>query len=78
MWELRLITEALEGGELAHSAVRELCRVAVPKTEDACWAFRTSPLQFLRDPGGAKLDSPAGAAEDRDVRRAVRPRTRDR
>jgi hypothetical protein len=33
--ELPLITEALERGELAHSAVRELSRVAVPDTEDA-------------------------------------------
>jgi hypothetical protein len=34
--ELPLIAEALEGGELAHSAVRELSRVAVPDTE-AVW-----------------------------------------
>ncbi len=33
--ELPLIAEALENGELAHSAVRELSRVAVPATEDA-------------------------------------------
>ncbi len=33
--ELPLIAEALERGELAHSAVRELSRVAVPDTEDA-------------------------------------------
>ncbi len=33
--ELPLIAEALENGELAHSAVRELSRVAVPETEDA-------------------------------------------
>src|SRR5262245_60243824 len=32
--ELPLITEALEQGELAHSAVRELSRVAVPDTEE--------------------------------------------
>jgi len=31
--ELPLIAEALENGELAHSAVRELSRVAVPETE---------------------------------------------
>jgi len=31
--ELPLITEALENGELAHSAVRELSRVAIPDTE---------------------------------------------
>ena len=34
--ELPLIAEALERGELAHSAVRELSRVAVPDTE-AVW-----------------------------------------
>jgi hypothetical protein len=34
--ELPLITEALEHGDLAHSAVRELSRVAVPETE-AAW-----------------------------------------
>jgi hypothetical protein len=34
--ELPLIAEALERGELAHSAVRELSRVAVPDTE-AAW-----------------------------------------
>jgi len=34
--ELPLIAEALEHGELAHSAVRELSRVAVPDTE-AAW-----------------------------------------
>ena len=34
--ELPLIAEALEQGELAHSAVRELSRVAVPDTE-AVW-----------------------------------------
>ena len=34
--ELPLLTEALERGELAHSAVRELSRVAVPETE-ATW-----------------------------------------
>jgi hypothetical protein len=33
--ELPLIAEALEQGELAHSAVRELSRVAVPDTEEA-------------------------------------------
>jgi hypothetical protein len=33
--ELPLIADALEDGELAHSAVRELSRVAVPETEDA-------------------------------------------
>jgi hypothetical protein len=33
--ELPLMADALEGGELAHSAVRELSRVAVPETEDA-------------------------------------------
>ncbi|HSK01647.1 MAG TPA: hypothetical protein VK932_10420, partial [Kofleriaceae bacterium] len=33
--ELPLIADALEGGEVAHSAVRELSRVAVPETEDA-------------------------------------------
>jgi len=33
--ELPLIAEALEQGGLAHSAVRELSRVAVPDTEDA-------------------------------------------
>ena len=33
--ELPLIAEALEQGALAHSAVRELSRVAVPDTEDA-------------------------------------------
>jgi hypothetical protein len=33
--ELPLLTEALERGELPHSAVRELSRVAVPDTEDA-------------------------------------------
>src|SRR5690606_22651309 len=33
--ELPLIAEALAQGELAHSAVRELSRVAVPETEDA-------------------------------------------
>jgi len=33
--ELPLITEALENGELKHSAVRELSRVAVPETEEA-------------------------------------------
>src|SRR5690606_32637197 len=33
--ELPLIAEALEQGELRHSAVRELSRVAVPETEDA-------------------------------------------
>jgi hypothetical protein len=33
--ELPLIADALEGGELAHSAVRELSRVAIPETEDA-------------------------------------------
>ncbi|HWO22267.1 MAG TPA: hypothetical protein VNO30_26090 [Kofleriaceae bacterium] len=33
--ELPLIAEALERGELAHSAVRELSRVAVPDTEEA-------------------------------------------
>src|SRR5262245_15925336 len=32
--ELPLIAEALESGELAHSAVRELSRVAVPQTEE--------------------------------------------
>jgi hypothetical protein len=34
--ELPLVTDALENGELAHSAVRELSRVAVPETE-AAW-----------------------------------------
>ncbi len=34
--ELPLLEEALEGGVLAHSAVRELSRVAVPDTE-ASW-----------------------------------------
>ncbi|HWO23542.1 MAG TPA: DUF222 domain-containing protein, partial [Kofleriaceae bacterium] len=34
--ELPLLAEALEQGELAHSAVRELSRVAVPDTE-AAW-----------------------------------------
>src|SRR5690606_1391835 len=33
--ELPLIAEALAQGELPHSAVRELARVAVPETEDA-------------------------------------------
>jgi hypothetical protein len=33
--ELPLIADALERGELAHSAVRELSRVAIPETEDA-------------------------------------------
>src|SRR5215217_824615 len=33
--ELPLIAEALQRGELAHSAVRELSRVAVPDTEEA-------------------------------------------
>ncbi len=33
--ELPLIADALEKGELAHSAVRELSRVAIPETEDA-------------------------------------------
>src|SRR5690606_11394832 len=33
--DLPLIAEALEQGELSHSAVRELSRVAVPETEDA-------------------------------------------
>jgi hypothetical protein len=33
--ELPLIAEALDQGELAHSAVRELSRVAVPDTEEA-------------------------------------------
>ncbi|HSK01293.1 MAG TPA: HNH endonuclease signature motif containing protein [Kofleriaceae bacterium] len=33
--ELPLIADALEGGALAHSAVRELSRVAIPETEDA-------------------------------------------
>jgi hypothetical protein len=33
--ELPLIAEALEHGQLAHSAVRELARVAVPDTEEA-------------------------------------------
>jgi hypothetical protein len=33
--ELPLIAEALEHGELAHSAVRELSRVAIPDTEEA-------------------------------------------
>ena len=33
--ELPLIAEALERGELAHSAVRELSRVATPDTEEA-------------------------------------------
>ncbi len=33
--ELPLIAEALEHGELAHSAVRELSRVAIPETEEA-------------------------------------------
>ena len=33
--ELPLIAEALEQGELAHSAVRELSRVAIPDTEGA-------------------------------------------
>ncbi|HWO18783.1 MAG TPA: hypothetical protein VNO30_08400 [Kofleriaceae bacterium] len=33
--ELPLIADALERGELAHSAVRELSRVAVPGTEEA-------------------------------------------
>ncbi len=33
--ELPLMADALEGGDLAHSAVRELSRVAVPETEEA-------------------------------------------
>jgi hypothetical protein len=33
--ELPLIADALESGELAHSAVRELSRVAIPETEEA-------------------------------------------
>src|SRR5690606_32708997 len=33
--DLPLIAEALAQGELSHSAVRELSRVAVPETEDA-------------------------------------------
>ena len=42
--ELPLIAEALGSGELAHSAVRELSRVAVPDTE-AAWLEATREQQ---------------------------------
>jgi hypothetical protein len=46
--DLPLIADALERGELAHSAVRELSRVAVPDTEEA-WleAAKGKPLRQI-------------------------------
>ncbi len=72
--DLPVLAEALEGGELAHSAVRELTRVAVPDTEEA-WleAARGKSLREIeamvsgRRPG----DRPTDPTEPRLHRRTI-------
>ncbi|HET9623401.1 MAG TPA: HNH endonuclease [Kofleriaceae bacterium] len=48
--ELPVLTEALAGGELAYSAIRELTRVAMPSTEAAwCEAARGKNLRQIEE-----------------------------
>jgi hypothetical protein len=72
--ELPLIAEALEHGELAHSAVRELSRVAAPNTEDA-WleAARGKSLREIEAmvSGHKAGDLPTDETEPRLHRRTI-------
>ncbi len=72
--ELPLVADALENGELAHSAVRELSRVAVPDTEDA-WleAARGKSLREIEAmvSGHKPGDLPTDATEPRLHRKSI-------
>jgi hypothetical protein len=72
--ELPLIADALEDGELAHSAVRELSRVAIPETEDA-WleAARGKSLREVEAmvSGHKPGDLPTDPTEPRFHRRTI-------
>ncbi|HSK02972.1 MAG TPA: hypothetical protein VK932_17090 [Kofleriaceae bacterium] len=72
--ELPLMADALEDGQLAHSAVRELSRIAVPETEDA-WleAARGKSLREIEAmvSGHKPGDLPTDPTEPRFHRRTV-------
>ena len=82
--ELPLIAEALEHGELAHSAVRELSRVAVPDTE-AAWleAARGKSLREVEKmvsghrPGNLPTDETEPRLHRRTITIEVSPETYD-
>src|SRR5689334_24368712 len=82
--ELPLIAEALDHGELAHSAVRELSRVAVPDTEEA-WldAARGKSLREIEAmvsghrPGHLPTDETEPRLHRRTIRLEVSPETYD-
>jgi len=82
--ELPLITEALENGELAHSAVRELSRVAIPDTE-AEWleAARGKSLREIeamvsgRKPGHRPTDETEPRLHRKTITIEVSPETYD-
>ena len=84
MGELPLIEEALERGELAHSVVRELCRVAVKKTEEA-WieAARGKSLREVeamvagRRPGHVADDAMEPRLQRRTITVELSPETYD-
>jgi hypothetical protein len=72
--ELPLVAEALENGQLAHSAVRELSRVAIPETE-AAWleAARGKNLREIESmvSGHRPGDLPTDETEPRLHRRKI-------
>ena len=84
MTELPLVAEALERGDLAHSAVRELSRVAVPETE-AAWleAARGKSLREIETlvsghrPGHLPTDETEPRLHRRKITLEVSPETYD-
>ncbi len=82
--ELPLVADALERGELAHSAVRELSRVAVPETE-AAWleAIRGKSLREIEavvsghKPGDLPTDGTEPRLHRRTITLEVSPETYD-
>jgi hypothetical protein len=71
--ELPLMESAMESGELAHSAVRELSRVAVPETE-AEW-LEAARGKSLREIEAIVVGRKPGDLPDDGTEPVVRPRT---